>query len=635
VSLSIGLITADPPRRLAAALEPLRPYADEIVIAADSRVDAETLAGYGSLADRLLRIDFRESERHLSWLYAQCSGDWILRLDGDEVPSQGFIRRLPEMLASRRVQQFWASVAWLYPDAERFLAGPPWSDFTIRLVRNDGTLRARGRQHLHLDPVTPCEYVEEPFYHLDLLACDEEERRDKAIRYEVSRPHLLAPGGGRINEAFYLPELRDSLELRAVPDEDRASIAAAFDAQKVLSSATTPTPDVPLVLLEEMDRLWEGRTVGGGAYRAKLEPHEPSSTLAPSEQRHVFFLVSNEGTERWPARLDADPPIRLSYRWLHTDGSVHTAEGPRSPFSRVVNPGERILTPLHVDAPPDAGAYLLEVDIVHEDVRWFGCSCRVPVRVEHPRGLPPAGIRLGETPPPRRQRWRRMGIPRTIHRVWLGGKPMPEEHERFGETFVRHHPDWEMRLWTDENLPELGITAAEREQARSQSELSNLVRYELLHRFGGVYVDTDVECQRSLTPLIRGIDAFAALEAPGRVGTAVLGSVASHSAFARAARLARQTLGIGVNSTDANGPYFLSLILEQEPRVAIFGADLFYPYSWDEPERRNEAFPDAYTVHHWALSWLATPNGSKAALSNRRVDDGHRAARELAYPPDH
>jgi hypothetical protein len=43
--------------------------------------------------------------------------------------------------------------------------------------------------------------------------------------------------------------------------------------------------------------------------------------------------------------------------------------------------------------------------------------------------------------------------------------------------------------------------------------------------------------------------------------------------------------------------------LEQEPGVTIFGADKFYPYLWDEPERAGDEFPDAYAVHHWSLSW--------------------------------
>ncbi len=55
-----------------------------------------------------------------------------------------------------------------------------------------------------------------------------------------------------------------------------------------------------------------------------------------------------------------------------------------------------------------------------------------------------------------------------------------------------------MRLWTDANLAELDIASRERERARTFAELSNLVRYEVLHRFGGVYVDTDVECRGPL-----------------------------------------------------------------------------------------------------------------------------------------
>lgn len=615
MSLSICLITADPAARVATILEPLRPYADEVLIAADSRVDDETLAGYASLADRIFKIEFRTVERHLAWLFAQCSGDWILGLDGDEVPSRAFVRRLPEMLASRHVQQFWISVAWLFPDADHVLACTPWSEgFINRLVRNDGTLRIRGLHHRHAEPVIPCEYVGEPFYHLELLIADEEKRRDKAVRYEVSRPHLLAPGGGRVNEAYYLPELRDSLEFRSVPDEDREAIARALDESHTLRPATH-VKDVRFVSLGEMDRMWEGRGVDETAYRATIEPFTPRPALSPSEPRDVFFYVANEGTERWPSRLDEEPSIRLSYRWLHPDGSIHTAEGPRSPFSRAVNPGKRILTPLHVDAPADAGEYMLEVDVVHEDERWFDCACRVPIRVGHPQGLPPTGARLRETAPPSFQRWRRVRIPRTVHRIWLGEESMPAEHERFGETFVQYHPRWEMRLWTDEDLSALDITESERGRARTHSELSNLMRYEVLRRFGGVYVDTDVECKRPLTPLLRGIDAFAALELPGRVGNAVLGSVPDHPAFTRAARQARRTLGLGEHSVQANGPYFLSLILEQEANVAILGAELFYPYRWDEPERRDDTFPDAYAVHHWKKSW------GTAAASSRRSDE--------------
>lgn len=583
------------------------------MIAADSAVGEETIAGYGELADKLFEIDYVLPERHLGWLWAQCECDWILRLDGDEALSQALVRRLPELLRSRRARQFWIPRAWVYPDAGHVLGVVPWSeDFVNRLARNDGSLRIGGETHSHPEPVSPCEYIDEPLYHLDLLTSSHEQRRDKVIRYEASRSRLLATGGGRLNEAFYLPELRgEALELRPVPGEDRAVIARVLAGTPAPASSAS-AGNVPFVSLSEMDRLWEGRTVGEGAYRAHVEPREPGLSLAPSERRHVMVRVRNEGSERWPDNLEERPWIRLSYRWLHPDGSVHTSEGRRSAFPRAVDPGDSVLVPLHVDAPAEKREYVLEIDVVHEDVRWFGCACRVPVRVQEPRGLPPTGMRLRETKPPRFKRWRTIRIPRTIHRIWLGGRPVPERHEQFGETFARRHPGWEMRLWTDADLPELDIGAKERELARTYSELSNLVRYEILHRDGGVYVDTDVECRRPLTPLLRGIDAFAALEVPGVVGSAVLGSIPGHPAFARAARLARYTLGTGVHSPDANGPRFLSLIVEQDANVAIFGARLFYPYLWDEPERSHDPFPDAYAVHHWTLSWVGEGTQSES-----------------------
>src|SRR5436190_16517529 len=98
-------------------------------------------------------------------------------------------------------------------------------------------------------------------------------------------------------------------------------------------------------------------------------------------------------------------------------------------------------------------------------------------------------------------------IPRIIHRVWLGAEPMPEDFRRYGESWRRHHPGWRMRLWTDEDLPELGDRRA-LERARHHAERANLVRYEVLRRFGGVYVDTDVECLRPIGPLLSGVRAF-------------------------------------------------------------------------------------------------------------------------------
>ena len=47
-----------------------------------------------------------------------------------------------------------------------------------------------------------------------------------------------------------------------------------------------------------------------------------------------------------------------------------------------------------------------------------------------------------------------MKIPRIFHQIWVGLEPFPDEYVALQETWRRHNPDWELRFWRDDNLPE-------------------------------------------------------------------------------------------------------------------------------------------------------------------------------------
>ena len=198
-----------------------------------------------------------------------------------------------------------------------------------------------------------------------------------------------------------------------------------------------------------------------------------------------------------------------------------------------------------------------------------------------------------------------MKIPRIIHRVWLGQQPLPDRYREFGESWARHHRGWEMRLWTDDRLPELTHPDAY-ERCRNFAEASDVIRYAVLHRYGGIYTDTDVECRRSLEPLIADAEVFCAWARPGVIGSAVLGSIPSHPAIAKV--LAEVSRGAGRGGQVAGtGPVALTRILKEEPGVTIFGPETFYPFDhWDIPLGPDEARPKldaAYAVHHWDATW--------------------------------
>jgi mannosyltransferase OCH1-like enzyme len=193
-------------------------------------------------------------------------------------------------------------------------------------------------------------------------------------------------------------------------------------------------------------------------------------------------------------------------------------------------------------------------------------------------------------------------IPRIFHRIWLGGSALPGEYASYGESWQRHHPGWEMRLWTDFNLPEL-VNPDAFQRGRNPAEKANVLRYELLLRTGGVYLDVDMECLRAIEPLLEGVSAFACRESDRRVGNAILGSVPGHPIMRDAVTEVARTAGTG-RQLETSGPSFFTNLLERHPDVTVFPPELFYPLKFDDrllPYPRS--FPDAYAIHYWHHSW--------------------------------
>lgn len=86
---------------------------------------------------------------------------------------------------------------------------------------------------------------------------------------------------------------------------------------------------------------------------------------------------------------------------------------------------------------------------------------------------------------------------------------MPEEYREFGRSLVRHHLGWEHILWTEAELAGLEMRnralydAAEYEAPTDTLRWRvDIARLEILHRYGGIYVDCDTECLRPLDPLL-------------------------------------------------------------------------------------------------------------------------------------
>ena len=221
-------------------------------------------------------------------------------------------------------------------------------------------------------------------------------------------------------------------------------------------------------------------------------------------------------------------------------------------------------------------------------------------------------------------------IPRIFHRVWLGGGPIPAEHEDWWSRWQALHPGWEARTWTEADEDDLyarGVLPSEhRSLLPSFSSRSDLMRNAILREVGGVYLDTDFEPVRNIEPLLPGVSCFAGFdsdhgrEGRAELGSAIYGSVPGHPAFAAVYAMQRDYLARQASRGEAAQDIPLAtrpqnhllqyLCRTQWGTVTLFPRETFYPYGWREAASCPPAAsfgPGTYAVHRWRMSWCDLP----------------------------
>jgi hypothetical protein len=375
VALSICCLTSNP-TRAAAVLAGLREVADEIVVAVDVSGDEQDLGPLGAVADRLFEIELGTFvESAIAWLHEQCTADWILRLDDDEVLDGGLLEQLPELTRAQDVVQYWLARRWLYPDAGRWLDEWPWfPDFQGRLVRNDAQLWFPGLCHTSVALTLPARYLDCGIYHLVHLLATRTEREQKVERYRELDDAIRATAADPYLSAYYVPERQTRPRSATVDGRDRDSIALVLATAHAASSGHETAPRVQRVARAEVQARWAERHFDESGYRASVEPVDVHRHLIAGDHRPFRVCVRNEGTEWWPGGEDRRPLVRAAYRWLAPEGTVLEGEGHRTALPHPLAPGESCLVELKVTAPASGGRFLLAPDLVHEHVRWFQCQ---------------------------------------------------------------------------------------------------------------------------------------------------------------------------------------------------------------------------------------------------------------------
>jgi len=98
-------------------------------------------------------------------------------------------------------------------------------------------------------------------------------------------------------------------------------------------------------------------------------------------------------------------------------------------------------------------------------------------------------------------------IPKIIHQIWIGPKPCPY---LLIHSWKIKNPDFQHILWTEQELENQGIQFEAQERIDMISEYcgkTDIMRLELLYRFGGIFIDADSICIEPIGPLFDEISS--------------------------------------------------------------------------------------------------------------------------------
>jgi len=93
-------------------------------------------------------------------------------------------------------------------------------------------------------------------------------------------------------------------------------------------------------------------------------------------------------------------------------------------------------------------------------------------------------------------------IPKVIHYIWVGGKPLSELAEKCVLSWKTFCPDYEIKRWDESNFDiNSNSFCKEAYESKKWAFVSDYIRLKILYEEGGIYIDTDIE-------LIKPLDEF-------------------------------------------------------------------------------------------------------------------------------
>lgn len=207
-------------------------------------------------------------------------------------------------------------------------------------------------------------------------------------------------------------------------------------------------------------------------------------------------------------------------------------------------------------------------------------------------------------------------IPKIIHYCWFGGNPLPADAIKYIASWKKYLPDYKIIEWNESNF-DLDLFPFTREALnhKKYAFITDVVRLYVLNKFGGIYMDTDVEVLKSLDPFLHH-NAFSGFENDNYVPTGIMASEKNgnwvnellsyyegRSFIKKDGNLDMESNTSIITKIMKNKGFIMNNSFQEiKDYVSFYPNDYFCPKSYKTGQ--IELTKNSYTIHHFAKSWI-------------------------------
>lgn len=224
-------------------------------------------------------------------------------------------------------------------------------------------------------------------------------------------------------------------------------------------------------------------------------------------------------------------------------------------------------------------------------------------------------------------------IPKKINYCWFSGNPIPDTLKRCMETWEKFCPDYEIVRWDESNYDiSWSPYMVQAYEHKRWGFVSDVARFDILYRYGGIYLDTDVELLKNLDELLYE-PAFCGIEKWCVVNSGGCSGAQPRNPMIKAMLDFRQNINFEYEDGSLNlmssGYYEMIPLLKaglcadgltQQVRgqITVYSSDFFHPFDYMSGEARIT--DNTFSIHHFSGSWL----GENAALERQRTREKYQ-----------